>query len=542
MRSDAGATDSGFPSGRERLGSFNVRKLGWYAVSALVAALILGGVLLLGANLYVQSLAVQHRIRQTLAATLQMPVSLRKTTITPWDGLRIDGIVARLGPDRTAAQTARPDFLEAESFRIRFALLPLFAGRFTVTEVLLDHPRLAWPQDAQGRWQFPPALANARPKKPKHAPALVPSAPPAAAPVPGAVPAISQAPPRPEIAPPGESSPPLPRPDEVLALGVDRLRLRHGALELLDAQDGLISRFDDVNIDGRLPDSAHASGEYWFAQAGFPRTDLVLANFHGCFTYVRDRDLDLSDGKGELAGGHLLLTYHLALDTPGSPYAAECQIENASIAKLFAQAGSETLPISGRLEGNLSISGLSGDAASRQAEGHFQVLNTQVKNLPLLQAFGQALHIHDLTQLTFDRAELDCQLHGSTLELGRLRLASRDLEISIHGEYLTDEDRLDLHARLVIDAAVGHQLPQFIEANFTPIGNDAPGARFIDFTITGPLEKPSTDLFDRALSGPLAGIFQNLLNTTPRRPKKPKLGAPDKLVLPPPDPAEGKGP
>jgi hypothetical protein len=517
-----------------------VRKLGWYAVSALVAALILGGVLLLGANLYVQSLAVQHRIRQTLAATLQMPVSLRKTTITPWDGLRIDGIVARLGPDRTAAQTARPDFLEAESFRIRFALLPLFTGQFTLTEVLLDHPRLAWPQDAEGRWQFPPALANAKVKKPRHA---TEPAPAAAAPAPGAVPAVGQAlPSLAETATPGEPSPPRHQPAEVTALAVDRLRLRHGALELLDAQDGLISRFDDVNIDGHLPDSAHASGEYWFAQAGFPRTNLVLTNFHGCFSYVGDRDLDLSEGKGELAGGHLLLTYHLALGTPGSPYAAECQVENVSIAKLFAQAGSETLPVSGRLEGNLSIRGLSGDAASRQAEGHFQVLNTQVKNLPLLQAFGQALRIHDLTQLTFNRAELDCQLHGSTLVLDRLELASRDLEISISGGYLIDEDRLDLHARLVIDAAVGHQLPQFIEANFTPVGNDAPGARFIDFTITGPLEKPSTDLFDRALSGPLNGLFQNLLNPKPRRPKKPKLGVLNKLVLPPPDPAEGKGP
>jgi hypothetical protein len=542
MRPGGGGADSGFPSGRERLGSFNVRKLGWYAVSALVGALILGGVLLLGANLYVQSLAVQHRIRQTLAAALQMPVTLRKTTVTPWDGLRIDGIVARLGPDRTAAQTARPDFLEAESFRIRFALLPVFIGHLMVTEVLLDHPRLAWPQDAQGRWQFPPVAVEARPKKPRHArePAPLASTPPPGTELPSgqlpAPPATTQPP------PPAQGPSARPEPAEIMTLAIDQLKLRHGTLALLDAQDGLIGRLDEVNIDGRLPDAEHASGEYWFAQADLPRADLVLTNFHGCFTYVRDRDLDLTDGKGELAGGHLLLTYHLALGTPGSPYTAECQIENVSIAKAFAQAGSTTLPISGRLVGNFAIQGLSGDNSSRQAGGHFQLLNTQVKNLPLLQAFGQALRIHDLTQLTFKRAELDCRLHGSTLELDPLLLQSPDLEISVRGMYFVDEDRLDLRARLVIDQMVDHQLPQFIAANFTPVGNDAPGARFIDFTITGPLEKPATDLFDRALSGPLNGLFQNLLNPKPRRPKKPKLGVLNKFVLPPPDPSEGKGP
>jgi hypothetical protein len=540
IRSAGASADSGFPSRRERLGSFNVRKLGWYAVSAVVFALILGGVLLLGANLYVQSLAVQHRIRQALADSLKMPVSIRKTTITPWDGLRIDGIVARVDPDRTPADAARPDFLVANSFRIRFGLLPLFAGRFVVSEVLLDHPQLAWPQDAEGRWQFPPEQRTAkakRPKRPKPAPLASGESPPevAAAASPPPAPPVSQ-PPAPE--PPSNKDRERTRPSHnSMPIAVDRLRLRHGSLDLLDAKDRLIGRFEEVNVDGRLPDPAHASGEYWFAKAELPRADLLLTNFHGCFTYVQDTELDLAAGHGELAGGNVLLTYHLDPGAPGSPYRAECHVENVSIARLFAEAGSKMQPIEGRLEGNVTISGLAGDPESRNATGHFQLLDTRLKNLGLLQAFGQALRIQDLSQLQFKKADLECQLHGSTLDLQSLSLDSRDLQVSVHGQYLVEEDRLDLHARLVIDQAVSQELPRFVQANFTPCGDFAPGSRFIDFTITGPLSKPSTDLWDRALSGPLNGLFENMLSPKPRNgTKKPARRNP----TPPPDTADNK--
>ncbi len=516
-----------------------MRKFGWYAVSAVVGALILGGVLLLGANLYVQSLAVQHRIRQALAASLKMPVSLRKTTITPWDGLRIDGIVARVAPDITAADAARPDFLAANSFRIRFALLPLFTGTFNITEVLLDHPQLAWPQDSDGRWQFPPGqrIAKAkkpkRPKEPESQPAA--SAPPAGNPP---APAVAQ-----EAAAP--SAPVIkiherPRSADVIPISVDRFKLRHGSVDLLDAEDRPLGRFEEVNVDGHIPDPTHATGDYWFDKAELPRADILLTNFHGTFAYVQDTELDLAAGHGNLAGGDVLLTYQLGLGTPGSPFKAECHIENVSLTRLFAQAGSRVQPVEGRLDGNFSIAGLSDDASTRNASGHFQLLDTHVKNLPLLQAFGAALRIQDLSQLRFKRAELECQLHGTVLDLEPLVLESRDLQVSAHGQYHTDEDRLDLHARLIIDQAVSQQLPQFIQANFTMCGDDSPGSRFIDFSITGSLSKPSTDLFDRALSGQMGGILDNLLAPKPRSGNKKTPRHESNSATPPPATADNK--
>ena len=497
-----------------------MRKLGWYAVSAIVIALILGGVLLLGANLYVQSVTVQHRIREALEANLKMPVSLRKTTITPWDGLRIDGIVARI--EGLSRLPLAPDFLDADSFRVRFGWLPIFSHQFVVCQVLLDHPRLAWPQNADGRWMFPPQERGPRVKKPRQQPEGQPPSVAQASPAPPGV--SGSPPPTPAIA---ASSPAVTqgiskeskraiRPPPGFTISVDHFRLRHGTMDFLDAKDRPLGRFEEVNVNGHLPDLAHATGEYWFEKAELPRADLLLTNFHGSFAYVRDTELDLADGYGEMAGGHVLLTFHLQMGDPGSPFAAECHVEDVSLERLFAEAGSKVNPIQGRLVGNLNVSGLSGKPSSRVASGHFQLLDTHLNNMPLLQAFGDALRIRDLSHLQFRKADLDCKLHGTILDLDPLILESRDFQISVRGQFHTDEDRLDLHARLVIDESISNQLPQFLGGNFTPCGGDAPGSCFIDFTITGPLNKPSTNLFDRALSTPVNSLFQNLFAPKPK--------------------------
>ena len=125
MRSATREFVSGFLSTRERVVSFNVRKLGWYALRVTVAAFVLGGVLLLAANLYVQSHGVQQRIRETVEANLKLPVHLQKTTITPWGGLRLDGIAIRTdaAEDPAASKDRTPDFFTAASFRVRFCVV-----------------------------------------------------------------------------------------------------------------------------------------------------------------------------------------------------------------------------------------------------------------------------------------------------------------------------------------------------------------------------------------------------------------------------------
>ena len=206
---------------------------------------------------------------------------------------------------------------------------------------------------------------------------------------------------------------------------------------------------------------------------------------------------------------------------------------------LLPEAGSRLHLMEGRLQGGVRLEGSSDDPAHRHATGQLRLVGAQVRNFPILQMLGEMLRIKDLSHLQFKKAELDCQLDGEDLQIAPLSLVSNDLQILAEGRYAADKDQIDLHGKLFIDPAIGHQLPQFIETNFTPCGEDAPGCRYIEFDVTGPLSKPSTNLFDRVLAGPSNGLLQNLLAPKPKKARN-RLPKPPGQT-PPPAPAGDSG-
>lgn len=478
-----------------------MRKVGWHLVSIAVTALILGGVLLLAANLYVQSATVQHRIREALGVSLKMPVSMRKTTFTPWDGLRIDGIATVPAPASASGPTL-PPFLTADSFRIRFALGPLMKRRFEVSEVLLDHPHLSWPQDAKGQWRFPPGSLAGAPEKETLPPQ---EPPPAATGTPGASPAREPAISITPASAPVQAAPPPPR----FEVALDRIRLRHAEIDFLDANGTALYHFEEVNADGRIKDADQASGTFWFDKATWAGSGAALTKFNGRFACLPDGSVDLTDGHGELAGGAVALEYHLHNDQPGSPYSVTGEVDRVSLPRLFEEIGAGAQPLTGHLKGDFSVS-------PQIASGHIELLDNQVKSFPLLETFGEALRIDDLKHLKFKQAQANWKLEDQTIQIDPLTLVSNDFQIAAHGTYALDRDRLNIHARFQIDQAISHQLPQFIESNFTLCGDEAPNSRYLEFTVTGPLEKPNTNLFERALSGPLNGLVENLMAPKPK--------------------------
>ena len=502
-----------------------MRKLGWYAVTTLVAVLILGSVLLLAANLYVQSAMVQQRIRQALTASLHMPVSIRKTTITPWEGLRIDGLTANVGSvspfPAAPGEAGAADFLTADSFRVRFALLPLLHRQFVVTLLWLDKPQLAWAQDPDGRWQFPPGAEITR--RHKKAPAPEPTA----APTPegdnaaSASPALSAALPAPPPPTPVAAPDRTPREPSGFTVALDRFRLRHGGLNFLSAKHRPIWQFEEVNLDGHLTDAPQrASGTMWFDKAWMPRVGLTLTQFHSNFAYDRDDGLTLSDSGAMFAGGTVAARCQIHTQEPGSPFSAECRVEQVKLEQLLKEIGNHMELVEGSLQGKLVLSGTSNNPESRQASGRFELVNARLKDFPLFQTLGDAMHIADLSHMQLKQAQLDCRLNGTVLQVEPLLLVSNDLRITAQGRYLTSDDQLDLHARLVIDEAVSRQLPDFIGGQFKPCGDEEPqGSRFVDFDVTGPLNNPKSNLYNRVLGDPMKGFLHDLLSPKMKTPK-----------------------
>ncbi len=509
-----------------------MRKLGWYAVSAVVAAMILGGVLLLAANLYVQSHTAQERIRLALVNTLGMAVELKKTTVTPWEGLRIDGIVVR--PENSV-----DNFLTADSFRARFAFLPLLRKHFQVQQVLLDRPELSWAQNSNGRWQFPPDEQRVAKRHGKAAvepaePAEVePPAPPVAletpVPTPSSAPATAETP-EPAVLPTPESHPV----DNPVSVAVELLKMRHGTLNFLDVRRRPLGRFEEVNLDSRMAGLDHASGAVWFGKALLPRVGLNMTDFHADFTYD-EKGLTLPNAKGALAGGTIDLVCHIDLQEPGSPFTASCHLENVSLDELITQAGGRPKLAEGRLRGDIKASGDPGIREGRRATARIELVDGRFSNLSLLQTIGEALRIQDLSRLQFKKAQLDCELEGTVLRVRPLVLVSSNLRITAEGDYHIEDDRLGLRARLTIDQAVGRQLPEFIESNFQPCGVEAPGCRYVDFDVTGTLAKPKSNLLTKVLAGTAGGLLQNLF--APRKKHEKKDTGHSENQSPPPTPA-----
>ena len=455
-----------------------MRKLGWFAVSVAVAALVAFGILLLAANLYVQSQGAQQKIRQTLTDALRVPVSLKKTTLTPWEGLRIDGIALHVPSFAVAGPVNDDGFMTVDSFRVRVALWPLLTQRRVLIDgILLDRPRLAWSQNAEGRWIWPgdisPPVSRQRsaihPSSPVPEPSMPLSAPSGDAVVPVPPPALAQ---------PVATNPPANQTKPGFAAGsleIPKFRVRHGWLDLLDGRRKLLGGLEEINLDGHLRDHGQAAGELHVQRAVLARPALRLTNFNSTFLFDEAGKLSIDSGRGELAGGELETNGKLATQEPGSPFSAECHVSRVDLSTLLREAGNQLRLLDGQLQGAVHLEGLSGDPEHRTASGRLRLVQARVRNFPVLQMLGEMLQIQDLSHLEFKTAELDCQLEGNDLQIAPLNLVSNDLQILAQGRYFTDKDQIDLHGRLIIDPAIGRQLPEFIRMNFTACGAGGSG-------------------------------------------------------------------
>ena len=111
---------------------------------------MLGAIVLLGVNLYVQSQGTQAKIQQELSQRLGTTLYIRQVSVTPWGGLKLSGITIPQVPAIGAT-----NFLKAKTFRLRIKFLSLFSGRLVIKEVSLVDPNVIWPQNADGKWRLP---------------------------------------------------------------------------------------------------------------------------------------------------------------------------------------------------------------------------------------------------------------------------------------------------------------------------------------------------------------------------------------------------
>ncbi|MBV9127056.1 MAG: hypothetical protein JO117_03105, partial [Verrucomicrobia bacterium] len=353
----------------------------------------------------------------------------------------------------------------------------------------------------------------------------------------------------------------------MIDVAIESFRLRHGSAQFLDAHGDVLSRLENVSLDGRvdplpapsvagttpLPQGdAATAAEKNTSRGGSGRLGceratlrdwpaIVLTKFESAFTF-RDRVLDLADGRAELAGGVAHGDFHLQTDEPGSPFSAHGRLENVSLGQLCKDLTLPGLPrfVAGRLNGTMEATG---GSAGRTGKGQFRMADIQLQNLPLLQSVGDVLRIEELSQLRFKTAQFDCRVEGDTLVIEALSFVASHLRMEAHGSCqmlggALADNVIDLQARLIVDPSVSKQLPAFVEDIFIPLENSTDGLRYLDFRISGPLGNPRNDLRDRVINRlPLQELLGGGSNNRESNNRRARGGA---TPTPSPSPTSGR--
>lgn len=497
------------------------------SITALIAVIALLGVILLGANLYVQTPKSQQQIRRQLTSAFGMPVEMVRAVFTPWGGLRVDGV-------RAAGSSGQP-VINADIVRVRISLWSLLRARFVVKTVSLEKPTVTLTQNSEGRWMAPLRTVAAA------TPIEIASPPPAEAPPPttGAPPPGAPARHKADAPPtaPGRLPDVLgPAPALHFPAGFVFFRMRHAELTFIDVKGREVATLEDVNLEGRptIDGGGDFVGKIWFTQATFSQRRAHVRKF-ASNVRMENGVLTLPDGLGEIAGGRLQAKFLIRPGDDGSPYELSAQINDVSVGRLIQEAGGDPDFASGRLQGNIDLTGLGSDSSAQRGGGELRVLEGQFRRGGLLKTFGERSKIEELRRPEFKVATLTYTIEGNELFAAPLQLDSANMHFTARGVCQLPDLTLDLKSRLVLSGPIAKQLPGFIATNFEA-SPETPGDKFINFRIWGPLSNPSSDLFDKTLSQPM----QSLLGRVLGRNRKPNEANPS--ATPEPDPAESPAP
>lgn len=472
-----------------------VKKLGRILLWLLGGVLGLACLILLGVNLYVQSQGTHHRIQQELSQRLGTPLTLHRISVTPWSGLKLNGIVIPQEPGKLGG-----DFLQAQTFQLRVQFWSLFSDRLVIRQVSLVKPEVVWAQNSAGKWRLPELPPEKRAPEP---------APPLGAPPPTAVPRVSAAP---VLAlSPNETKTPMPvvEPPRNFTPEVRRVTLRDGDFTFLDSAGRIVAKFSGLDFTSSFRTATALKGSTQIEKISL-RDRFFIEHLDSPLHYDPAL-LAFSNISADSAGGHLSGNFQMQLQQADSPFQASVKFRDLQAAKLMANAGGPPNMLEGRVEGSLDARGSTADSNSIHGHGEIFLRDGKLQQYSLLVALGQILQIDELMQLQLEQAEVHFHISPGIVTIDQLLLRSPNIRLSAAGTIHFD-GKLQLNSQLALNDKIRRQLFEPIRVNFVPV-TQPPGYAAIDFHISGTLERPKTDLMDKVVGHDLrdlGGVISSL--------------------------------
>jgi hypothetical protein len=513
-----------------------VQKLGRIVLIVAATMIVLGAVLLLGVNLYVQSKGAQAKIQQELSRALGTTLRIRSMSVTPWGGLELSGI--------TIPQASPADpryFLEAKTFRLRVRFLSLFSRRLVIKEVSLVKPIVVWPQNAEGKWRLPGASEAQSPvvaaePLPPVSPSQMKQEVVQANASPAAAPSASNVSPAKDVAVNGQRKS---EPRFAGAPEVRRVTIKNGNFTFLDAAGALLASFKGLDFRTSIRSASALHGDAKVERISL-RDRFFLEQLRSPLRYEPDV-LELSKISAHAGGGEINGYFAMQPEAEDSPFTTIVKFHDVLAEQIVENAGGPKGMVKGKLRGSFQASGKTADPNALNGKGEISLEDGRVQQYSLLVLLGQLLQIEELQELHLEQAQANYHLTPGLVTIDELILRSPNIRLTASGTVGFD-GKLNLASQLAINERLRGQLFKALRANFQP--TNEPGYTAIDFQVGGTVERPSTNLMDRLVGRDLSNMINSLFGGKKDRSKKNKKKRIDEApsALPSPSAADELSP
>ena len=483
-----------------------MQKLGRLTAILLGGLLILGAVIFLALNLYVQSQGTQARIQQELRQRFGADLKIGRISVTPWSGVKLSGITIAQG-----SEGATGNFLEAKNFGLRISFFSIFSRRLVFKEVSLVSPNVVWPQSSEGKWRLPD-LHRDRTKN-----VVEPSAD-------NSENESDNAEPSPErtAAPPRQSSPPPPERNldpHAFISEIRKVSLTDGNFRFLGRDSDLVASFQGVGFRAAVSNASAIKGNARVAKVSL-RDRFFLQQLRSPLRYDSN-GLDLSQISAHVGGGDVNGRFTIQPEADESPFRVDLKFRGVQADQVITEAGGPAGVLQGKVEGTLQTEGKTTDPDALAGTGEIYLKDGELRQYNLLVALGQIFQIEELTQLHLDQAQAKYHLSPGLVTVDELVLRSANIHLSATGT-VTFRGKLHLKSRLAIDEKIRDQLFKAIRTNFQP--TEEPGYSAVDFEVTGTVERPKTNLLEKVVGRDLKDLVNSFLGGKGEKPKKKKGG------------------
>jgi type II secretion system protein N len=486
-----------------------VQKFGRLTFIFIGGLLILGAVLFLALNLYVQSQGTQARIQQELRQRFGATLKIGRISVTPWSGLKLSGITIAQGTTGSSG-----NFLEAKNFGLRIAFFSLFSRRLVIKEVSLVDPSVVWPQNSDGKWRLP----DLRRERPENIPNIAAKS---GNPSPREAENSALAAGSPATAIPSKQPWPHPNEKTNTAAGfiseVHKVSLTNGSFRFLGRESDSVASFEGVGFRAAVNNASSLKGNARVARVSV-RDRFFLQQLRSPLRYDAN-GLDLSQISAHVGGGDVTGRFTMQPETEESPFHVEMKFRGVQADQIITEAGGPGGVLQGKLEGNMKTEGKTTDLDALAGSGEIFLHDGQLRQFNLLVALGQLFQIEELTQLHLDQAEAKYHLTPGAVAIDELVLRSANIHLSATGT-VSFRGKLHLSSRLAINEKIRAQLYKPIRANFQP--TEEPGYSAVDFEVSGTVERPKTNLLEKVVGRDLKDLVNSILGGKSDKPKKKK--------------------